>query len=283
MRARAIWLTLILGGCVSGRLATDKWGAIPVKEADKSGDTLKVLEAQAGAYRARFSYDLKEFFGSFSISRGDRELYLDSGTAFRYEPVYAKDSKALHDLDGDGTADLLVQSYSGGAHCCYSYTVFSLGGKVKKAAILEARNSPFILEDVDGDGRLEARGTDDTFAYWEASYAQSPKPKVIVRLKGGRFELARNLMKKPPISGIAMADEVKKYRQILEDEQTFVPAWWGRILEFIYSGQGEQAWRFLDLTWPMRQEKKEEFKQAFQKQLAQSQWWEELKVLNGWD
>jgi hypothetical protein len=33
------------------------------------------------------------------------------------------------DLSGDGVPDLALESYSGGAHCCWTYYIISLGEK----------------------------------------------------------------------------------------------------------------------------------------------------------
>jgi hypothetical protein len=84
------------------------------------------------------------------------------------------------DINADGFPDLVVSAWSGGAHCCYSSGVYSVGEGVKAILVLETGNcGPGELEDLDGNGTREFVTCDDQWAYAYCSFADSPFPRVI--------------------------------------------------------------------------------------------------------
>ena len=84
------------------------------------------------------------------------------------------------DINGDAQPDLVVSAWSGGAHCCYSSGVYSVGETVRPILVLETGNcGPGELEDLDGDGTREFITCDDQWAYVYCSFADSPLPRVI--------------------------------------------------------------------------------------------------------
>ncbi len=91
------------------------------------------------------------------------------------------------DLENDKTLELLVTTYSGGAHCCETLRVWTLEPKApRKILEYEAGNAGgFEVRDVDGNGRLELLLGDDSFAYFDdLSYAYSPRRFPLVACSG---------------------------------------------------------------------------------------------------
>jgi hypothetical protein len=86
------------------------------------------------------------------------------------------------DIDSDRTLELLVTTDSGGAHCCETLRVWSLGDELKPVLDYESGNAAgFELRDLDGDGRLELLLGDDTFAFYDdLSYAAAPRSVPLV-------------------------------------------------------------------------------------------------------
>jgi hypothetical protein len=81
------------------------------------------------------------------------------------------------DFNRDKAPELLVTSYSGGAHCCETLHVWSLEAKSPRKILEYAAGNAagFDLRDLDGDGRQELLLGDDTFAYFgDLCYACSP-------------------------------------------------------------------------------------------------------------
>jgi hypothetical protein len=91
------------------------------------------------------------------------------------------------DTDNDKTPELLVTTYSGGAHCCETLRMWTLEPKApRKILEYEAGNAGgFELRDLDGNGRLELLLGDDSFAYFDdLAYAYSPRRFPLVACSG---------------------------------------------------------------------------------------------------
>jgi hypothetical protein len=83
------------------------------------------------------------------------------------------------DISGDGQPDVVVSSWSGGAHCCYTTAVVSVGPEVRPVLDLSTGNCQGEFVDLDGDGTLEFVTCDDAWAYDYCSFADSPLPRVV--------------------------------------------------------------------------------------------------------
>ena len=81
-----------------------------------------------------------------------------------------------------------VQTYSGGAHCCSKYTVYTWQGDgfaTDDTGYLDGGGGKF--EDLNGDGIQEFSTLDNAFFYAFESYAGSFPPSMILSLKDGQF------------------------------------------------------------------------------------------------
>jgi hypothetical protein len=90
------------------------------------------------------------------------------------------DSTTGRDINRDGSPDLVVSTWSGGAHCCYTTTVYSVGRDVRKVLAVETGNcGPGTFEDLDGNGVLEFSTCDDQWADAYCDFASAPMPTVV--------------------------------------------------------------------------------------------------------
>jgi len=198
------------------------------------------------------------------------------------------------DITKDGTPDLVIQVHSGGAHCCFGYYAFSLGSSFKKMVYFDGIDAEFQLKDMDDDGIYEFVGHDDTFAYWNASFAESPMPDVILRYEGDGLHLATDLMRQLIPNPDVIMERVTEYREILEKKgnsplrfntgfyMDFYPPLWASMLDLIYAGWGDKAYEFFERAWPEQKVDRGRFLEEFKKRLAKSPYWDELKKMNGW-
>jgi hypothetical protein len=84
------------------------------------------------------------------------------------------------DITGDGRAELVVTTNSGGAHCCESTSIYSIEGAPRKILSVATGSCPGELVDLDKDGVPEFKTCDDTFANAMCSFAYSPMPNVVL-------------------------------------------------------------------------------------------------------
>lgn len=200
------------------------------------------------------------------------------------------------DINCDGIPDVIVSYFSGGAHCCSDYAVFSLGKELRLIGVLRGEHSEFDFKDLDQDGKYEAIGRDWTFAYWGTSFAGSPAPEVILRWKNGRYRLADDLMRRKYDRDevLKMADDFENgILPVSENDKSLhiAPKIWAAMLELIYKGNGNLVWEFVDKVWPTPDDDslkkqwlsdKKKFLREFKAQLRKSEYWSDLKIMNGW-
>jgi hypothetical protein len=86
----------------------------------------------------------------------------------------------IRDLDGDGEPEVLVDTYSGGAHCCTVTPIFRWTGNGYARLTGLFGNVGYSLDDLDRDGRPEFVTADDSFAYEFTAYAFSAFPLKIL-------------------------------------------------------------------------------------------------------
>ena len=94
----------------------------------------------------------------------------------------------LMDLDSDGTAEVVVQTFTGGAHCCLAITTYTWQAEQFTPiyfGYLDGGGGEF--KDLDGDGRMEFVTLDNAFFYRFSSYAGSYPPSVILTYDQGEY------------------------------------------------------------------------------------------------
>ena len=91
------------------------------------------------------------------------------------------------DLDGDGEPEVLIDLYTGGAHCCFYSRVYHFTGS-GYALVSHLWGDPsYSLRDLNHDGRPEWLTRDDRFAYAFSCFACSALPVRIYRYRAGVF------------------------------------------------------------------------------------------------
>jgi hypothetical protein len=100
-----------------------------------------------------------------------------------------EESFAVRDLDGDKEPEVVVDFYTGGAHCCTYSLIYRW---VPNQNRYEPINHPwgnvgYTLKDLDRDGRPEFESADNRFAYAFASYAGSGMPIQIWKYEKGQM------------------------------------------------------------------------------------------------
>lgn len=91
-------------------------------------------------------------------------------------------------LDATAPPSVLVDLYTGGAHCCYTTLIYLLNSNGLAGRIQANWGDPgYRLVDLDGDGTLEFVSANDAFAYAFTDYADSALPIQIWNIQNGRL------------------------------------------------------------------------------------------------
>jgi hypothetical protein len=168
------------------------------------------------------------------------------------------------DITGRGKPNLILSEWSGGAHCCFSFHVLELGDHPREIAVVRAEDSDYAhFEDVNHDGIYEFVGWDFTFAYWRAGFLQSPAPRIVLRFNGTSYELAPDLMRQTPPPAEQLTRTGAEVRNGEWEEGSPPPLLWGTMLDLIYTGHSDLAWKFLDAAWIPKQTGKTKFPTTF--------------------
>ena len=83
-------------------------------------------------------------------------------------------SVSFHDLNGDGTPELVLVLWTGGAHCCYLDQIFDFARQPARKTEIDFRDSGARTTTV--NGRVILRSADDRFDYVFTDYADSASP-----------------------------------------------------------------------------------------------------------
>jgi hypothetical protein len=112
-----------------------------------------------------------------------------AGALNDWGPALGFDGGPLHvvDLDRDGEPEVLVDLYSGGAHCCEESVVYRYARGAYETTKKNWFSPGYSLRDVDGDGRDEFVGADHSFEYVFTAYAGSVDPIRIWHYDRGAF------------------------------------------------------------------------------------------------
>jgi len=166
------------------------------------------------------------------------------------------------DVNGDGAPDEVFEGYSGGAHCCWTYWIVSLGARAGPLATLK-NQSPVTF--VGGqEGKTDIQTSDGSFDYFDClSHAESPLPAVFLRLEGRAFkdvgsehgpyyekqvQEARHSVSSAELNQFRA---VKNRDEMCSDEpRAAMPLVLTIVLAYLYGAQPQQAWKALDEIWP---------------------------------
>jgi hypothetical protein len=187
--------------------------------------------------------------GSFRLGGLDRERYVEPGK----------------DITGEGEPNLVVVQWNGGAHCCFLFHVFSLGRRFRLVASLDAAYGDLShFEDLGGDGVAEFIANDWTFAYWHEAFAQSPAPRIVLRFRHGRYEVAPDLMRTPEPTKEELAVVAARVRG------TRWALIAGEFLDLAYGGHLAAANELIELAWTGDQAGARKFVRALWTQVSKS-------------
>ena len=105
---------------------------------------------------------------------------------------------------------------------------------------------------------------------------QSPAPRIILRFNGTDYELAPDFMRQAPPSEKELNKTEAEVRNGDWTDGYPPPLLWGTMLDLIYTGHSDLAWKFVDAAW-VPKTGKDKFREDFCGRLATSPYFSKLR------
>lgn len=159
------------------------------------------------------------------------------------------------DINADGVPDLVLTGWSGGAHCCFTTWVFSLGGEFAVLAEIVGEHAEAEIRQADDDPALEFAVRDWVLAHWPFDFAGSPSVDVVLDWNGNALQPSARLT--------AVAIDLPADAGELDDlarQYAADPNWsdkahdpicglFATAMRLVYAGQPERAATFIAEAW----------------------------------
>lgn len=270
---------------VSGNLFAQQPGgdAAPVCAAKNLGGTVTVGELKISAFSAVAADCLQVTSGTQVLYRGAIE---GGGTLKLGQTGSDNDIPGIADgadVTGRGHPDLIVSVFTGGAHCCTSHYLYELAPTVRLVARLNDADDDMAHFGRDPKDRKYYYYTADwTFRYWPTCFACSPSEDVILRFvddaNGGAYHVAFDKMQKPAPKQSAWNNELRTAQKAVQAGAVddVGQAMWGVVLNLLYTGHSDLAWKFVDAVGPEAQQKPFASLADFCSLLKKSPYWADL-------
>jgi hypothetical protein len=235
------------------------------------------------------------------IIKGDNKLFEVEGNIELYNGY--KLEEINNNISSINSPLFVVNSYSGGAHCCHTTTILELGRQFQLLAKLDGGYSPVIIKTNTNINQFAIEVEDWSYAYRWTSFAKSYAPKVILRYEQGRYVPNFKAMKTIANKNTVVDSFIKhinsskykafKYAEDQSKEQLSAEqilaneAYLGKLLtamfDLIYSGNFIHAIYVLDQTWPGDLQSKQKFKYSILKAINESPYSQAIKQMNNLD
>jgi len=188
------------------------------------------------------------------ISPGGKVIFQADDSGMELNKITGKD------LNGDGRPDAVFEGYSGGAHCCWTYWIVSLGDRPGLIQKIENETAA-SFQDINKDGRIEIRTLDGAFDYFDSmAHAYTPFPTVIFRLEGRTLKdvgyeckdvYDRDIAKMRSELDPSALDRFRTGKNINDGElDETISTVLTIVLDYLYSGREQAAWQALREMWP---------------------------------
>lgn len=147
----------------------------------------------------------------------------------------------LQDLTGDDNAEVIVETYSGGAHCCTIHEVYTWTGKEFEEINFGYRDgNGGEFQDLDNDEVFEYLTFDGAFLYAFSSYAGSFPPSQILRIgNNGLEDVTREYPER--LRGTAW----QMYQSIQSRDYELNGILAGYVAQKMLLGEFEEGWEFM--------------------------------------
>jgi len=258
----AAGVIITVGGChqqapTRSNEATVPWRVVEQISLANGYEVVTSLDAGRSAKRLDIRrHGLVEWSSTeFSDEPGYSKIILPARSGI--EPLLAKLDQ---DITHDGIPNLVIREYTGGGHCCTVDHIFSLDPDgLAPYQEIDYGHGSFQQQhfvQAEREGELGIVTEDWTFAYWKLSFAESPAPAVLLRLKGseqcGRLRWVFGNTKKviSQQQWEAMREDARRRNAMPggSTDSESLPGLLSNTLDLIYTGNASLARSYVDLA-----------------------------------
>jgi hypothetical protein len=187
-----------------------------------------------------------------------------------------------YDLLGNGKKQLIVHRFSGGANCCYDYSIYEVTPRFRELYdslqpddVADWVGDELFPIDLDGDGVLEFRRNVMAGSYLSPSgRATSAFPPAWFAFDNsmGRYVPANKKFTSATMDELdERRKQLNKWRTEIKEEDDITPEFIDEVevrhtfLYLVYAGKKDEAWKYFDENYhfEFREKFRNEFKQAF--------------------
>ncbi len=174
----------------------------------------------------------------------------DDHVLAQIEMVWGIGELTGEDITGEGNPDVVIETFTGGAHCCFSTIVYDLGPTLTQVLKTRESNCGGRFEDLDGDAIPEFVTCDDLFAYVYCAYASSPMVLSILK-----YDPAQGYVPAGPSFPHLYTEAIAQHTEMAQNavpeglgewDQTTKCAVLPLVLDYLYAGQADRAWAELN-------------------------------------
>jgi hypothetical protein len=190
------------------------------------------------------------------VPSGDQvEIVIEDGvnayTIASLDPEIAQSVRweiaSVADVNDDGLDDVIVEYWTGGAHCCFVYLIFSEGPSgIQLIDSFSLENATIrAVNDLDGDGMPELETADDRLAYFpDLSFAVSPFLPLILCRSTQHIYYDCTLQFPEVLEGSAeeFEGDLRDAVERQEGEEGKRPAALGLLASYLRLGMDEEGW-----------------------------------------
>jgi hypothetical protein len=146
---------------------------------------------------------------------------------------------------------VIVQDWSGGAHCCFDYHVFHVqGAQVRREGTIRGGDCSLRVADLDQDGAHELIACDSRFAYaFDLPFAESPLVPVVYTFRDRTY--AADNRRFPQVYQFRINQERRRLAEAerAKDARGSRRAILSILLHSLYAGRVTEAWCAFDRTY----------------------------------
>lgn len=236
-------------------------------------------------------------YSKLSIINNGKELFSEEGFI---NLSNGNTLETIIDLNDINYPILIVDSYSGGAHCCYKLSFLNLGDNFSILGEFNGAHSAVTLQKLDNNLGFKITLRDWNYAYRWTSFASSYAPEVILHYVKNKQSVAIEEMHKKELTNQELQNLINdiksldysnfKYaynhntQKLSLQEAQIHDMYFGKllkaVLDLIYSGNASQARKLIDMTWPNSNKTKKMFLHDLKQAIKESNYYNDLVILN---